>query len=117
MRHRARMTMRCDVERDVNDGTEASPGYAAAPDWQPLYEAVPCRLWPETSRDAVTTDRDSIIGQWRMTVPRDSDVQQTDRIARVTDRLGTLILDGPLELLGAPMPWDDALMLQLRTVD
>jgi hypothetical protein len=98
---RARMTMRAEIERDTATGTDAH-GHPVAPVFAPTGDPVPCFVWSTASRQAVGAGRVALIEDIRAMFPVGADIRAGDEIARVTDRLGTVLVNGRLRVDGEP---------------
>jgi hypothetical protein len=59
---------------------------------------IPCRLWYSTGREVIDGTKSAPIEDRRMIVPVDTDVNVADRVAKVTNRRGTLLYDGPMRI-------------------
>jgi hypothetical protein len=90
---------RCTIERDAADEDEF--GAEVAADWQPHLEEQPCRFWmvrPQGEIENVSSSRTVAVEEIQLAVPAGTDVTTADRIAVVTNRLGTTLMDGPLRI-------------------
>lgn len=95
------MTMRAVLER--NTATARDPyGGPVAPTWAPLA-TVPCRVWHDARPVALVADGDKTarVQPLLCALPLGTDVRETDRVARIQDRLGRLLHDGPLRIVSA----------------
>jgi hypothetical protein len=95
MSARSTMTHRTTIERD-QAGADSSWGGTATPDWQPLLTGQPCRLWFKAGRQVVDGAKTAAIEDFRLLLPVDVDVTTRDRVGSVTDRLGRVIMEGPM---------------------
>ena len=84
------------IERNVNRGVEAAPGYRAEPDWQP-HLTVRCTFPVRGSglaRAIVTSrDIDVVMRMARMMIPPFTDVVEGDRVVSIRDDEGNELLD------------------------
>ena len=95
------MTHRAAILRDANAGQTDAGGQPLPPDWQPHLADVPCRCWAEPSEEvSADGDRTVVVEGRRIIFPVGTDVTEADRVARVTDRRGNLIFDGPARIEG-----------------
>lgn len=94
MSARQAMRQRADIERDASGSDDW--GGQGSPDWQPHLAGVPCHFWTAQGRAVVNGQETAVIEDLRLLLPLGTDIASTDRIGRITDRLGVPIVDGPL---------------------
>jgi len=87
------MTYRAIVERSVSAGLDAY-GHPTPPDWQPLA-VVPCHAW-HSERPSMVADGEKVarVEVLWCALPVGADVRPVDRIARIEDRLGSVVFPG-----------------------
>lgn len=95
MSARQKMTMRATVVRDVTT-TSDPDGQPDVPNFDPLYESLPCLWWVTSEREVMDTNKIAVVGQMKMLVPKGTDITEKDQIAVVKDRLGAVIRPGPM---------------------
>lgn len=109
------MVARCTILRATV--TEARPGYETET-FSTHAADVPCYLYNRSGRgEIVTPGRSADIGDYRLIVPRDTDVTSNDRIGTVTMFGETLLSsDAGVEIIDV-IPNPAHLVLVLREVD
>lgn len=95
---RSVMTMRCTIQR--NEGGLDPYGGQGPDDWEPVASEVPCFCFYGTGKLEATPEVTTPIGTLTILLPLSTDIEATDRIGDVTDRLGTVLFAGPLEIVG-----------------
>ncbi|MEK7765271.1 MAG: hypothetical protein AAB368_03440 [bacterium] len=100
------MTMRADIERDAQMGTDAW-GHAKEAAWAGVAFGVPCLAYASAKREAVAAGgggaasiRAAVLEDIRIMMPLGTDVTEKDRIVRVKDRAGALLFPGPFNVEG-----------------
>lgn len=115
---RQRMTHRALVERTVTTSADAY-GDAPAPTWATHIAAMPCFFYVETGRAAggeAVRQRGTVVAErLRMLAPKGTDVTERDRINGVTDRRGTVIYAGAINIESVT-PSHDHLEIRLGSV-
>lgn len=108
------MIHRAEVERDGALGTD-SWGNPNEPDWATHITSLPCRTWFDSEREVFDGNKSAAIENRKVIVPLGTDITEDDRIAQVTDRLGSVLFTGPakIESLGRRA---DHLVLMLEEV-
>ncbi len=96
MSARQRMTMRAIVERDTSSGTD-DYGQPVKPAWTTLA-TVPCWAWSKQCRERVDGNKSALIEDMRALFPLDADVLAGDEIVDITDRLGTVLIAGRIQI-------------------
>lgn len=96
MSARRRMTMRAVIERDTATGTDdfGSPV-------KPLFTTlatVPCWAWSKQRRERVDGNKSALIEDLRAMFPLDADVLAGDEIVNITNRLGTVLIAGRIQI-------------------
>ena len=114
MSARTAMRHRCTTQRNQAPADEwGAPG---PPDWQPNLSDQPCHAWLDAARRVIGPDQDVMVVDIRLLMPLGSDVKESDRVAQVTDRLGTTtVVAGPL-LIDTIGQRKDHLVLLLKEV-
>jgi hypothetical protein len=92
-RRHSRMTRLAHVQRPIMTGVDAF-GMSLPPDWQTVTTTMPCWVWTLTRRLRTNRQRMVILEETRVLFPAGADVQEGDRVAAVTDRLGTVLWSG-----------------------
>ena len=93
-----RLTMRAFVKRNTETGTDPR-GLPLPPVWED-HATLPCFVWSNASREAVDGDKTAMIEDTRGLFGLGADITDGDRISAVTDRLGNVLVRGPLEVDG-----------------
>lgn len=90
---RQAMRMRCTLERNVetSDG-----GGGTTQSWVTSYTGLACRWWAEQGDEIVTGGQVVRRNRDRLIVPLGTNVTPRDRVATVTDKLGGVIVPGPI---------------------
>lgn len=58
-------------------------GNSDSPDWQVVQAAVPCRVWMNAGKEAVSDERTVVISDLRLLLAVGTDVSERDRIGTV----------------------------------
>lgn len=95
----ARLTMRAALERNQSAAQDAW-GQPATPDFQSTGDPLPCFVWHETSKEIVDGKKTAMIGDFRALFALGADIAELDEIAQVTDRAGTVLIEGRLRVEG-----------------
>ena len=84
------LTMRAEVERDVESGEDAfgQPQTTVST----IASAMRCFVWPNSERTLLDGEKVASVGDYTMLTPFDADIRELDRIASVLDRNGKPIL-------------------------
>jgi hypothetical protein len=98
MTARSRMTQRAVVQRATTSGTDDSGNPNGPATWATHIAALACWLYGSTEKEAVAEETTAVVTDLRLMVPLATDVTEQDRIAGVTDRRGTVIEAGILEI-------------------
>lgn len=98
---RARMTMRAQIERNAEAGTD-DYGHPLPADFQPLHAALPCFVWSRQGREAVDGDKTALVEDLRAMFPKAADVAERDEIVAVKDRRGNVLFGGRLRIDAPP---------------
>ena len=93
-----RLTMRAVMQRNTETGTD--PRGLPLPAVWTDNGVLPCFVWSNASREAVDGDKMAMIEDTRGLFKLGADIGDGDRISAVTDRLGNVLVDGPLEVDG-----------------
>jgi hypothetical protein len=91
------MTMRAVIERD-GTATDNAWGQPDAPSWATFGDPVPCWVSSDARRHAIDVDKDALVEDLRIMFPKGTGITENDRIASITDRLGTVLYTGPIHL-------------------
>ena len=91
------MTMRAIVERNATVTKDAYGG-AQPPDWQP-HATLPCWAWSKAKKLSLDGQKGALLQDLRCAFPASADVTEADRLARIEDRQGALLVPGPLSIL------------------
>lgn len=116
MNARRTMTHRCTVWR-YTLGAEDPYGDAEETPAEHISD-LPCYLWNAITAytgETIAADRDYVFHEYRMIVPKDTDVTEADYVEGVSDRRGTTI-NGNHMNIKAVIPRPDHLMLMLQEV-
>lgn len=97
MSARQRMRQRATVERQMQTQRDDFGG-RGTPDWRTHITELPCHLWQKSGREVADGQKVVAVDDRRMIVPLGTDVTTKDRIALVTDRLGTELFEGPMRI-------------------
>ena len=90
------MTMRADVERDATTTTDPY-GHPDAESFAALA-TIPCFVTSKRRTEQNDDKKTALIEDIRCSMPLDTDVTELDRIAQITNRLGTVLYTGPLRI-------------------
>lgn len=94
-----RLTMRALVER--NQATTSDTwGQPVAADFVSTGDSVPCFVWSDNSRELVDGAKSAMLEDMRAMFALGADVLEDDEISSVTDRAGTEIIPGRLQVEG-----------------
>ncbi|MEL7447111.1 MAG: hypothetical protein AAGK02_15090 [Pseudomonadota bacterium] len=96
-----RLTHRAEIERNQATGTDAWGG-DIAPVFQQVHAALPCFAWSKQSRELVDGSKTAMIEDLRVMFALDADVQEADEIVAISDRAGTVVMQGRLKVEGRP---------------
>ncbi len=96
MSARLRMTMRAVIERDTATGTD-DYGQPVKPAFTALA-TVPCWAWSKQRRERVDGNKSALIEDMRALFPLDADVLAGDEIVNITNRLGTVLIAGRIQI-------------------
>lgn len=103
------MRLRARVLRATGGVDEwGTPRADAVPDVH--YDALACHAWQLTDTHEVLAGSAGAFGMVRLMVPLDSDVLESDTIEDVRDRLGRVVFQGPLRILGVSRRLDHLLI-------
>lgn len=91
------MDQRVTIERDMV-AIQDDWGQPGESNWRTHLMDLPCRLWYSAGREVIDGTKTAAIEDRRVIVPKETDVNVSDRIAKVTDRQGTLIYGGPMRI-------------------
>jgi hypothetical protein len=94
-----RLTMRARVERGTPAGTD-SWGGPTAPVFTVLHNALPCFVYSKSSRELVDGAKTAMIEDLRVMISRAADLREGDVITAITDRAGTVLIEGRLKVEG-----------------
>lgn len=105
------MTHRAVIERNSADVADRY----AVPGWATFIAAQPCFLYVSGGREVVAPDRTADVDVSKMIVPLGADIENTDRINGVADRLGNPVFAGLLNITDV-LPHHDHIELTLERV-
>lgn len=92
-----RMTMRMDVERNVEMGKDAFNN-PKPPRYEPHLTDQRCWVWSQAKRVAVSDSRIIVVEDLRAIVPLDTDVRAGDRIVEVRQPDGSVMTGDVLKV-------------------
>jgi len=98
MSARSRMSQRALVQRATAPATDDSGNPGGPVSWATHIAALACWLYGSVEKEAVSEETTAVVTDLRLMVPLAADVTEQDRIAGVTDRRGTVIEAGILEI-------------------
>jgi hypothetical protein len=110
-----RLTMRALVERNQATATDTW-GQPVKPAFASTGDPVPCFVWSNSSQELVDGAKSAQIEQLRALFGLGADVQADDEIASITDRAGTEIIPGRLQIMGPVQRKHTHLEADLRRV-
>lgn len=110
-----RLTMRAIMERNSASGTDPR-GQPLPPVWA-TNGTLRCFVWSTASREVVDGDKTAMVEDTRGLFALGSDIDEGDRISAVTDKLGTVLITGPLEVEGPVQRKHTHLEAALKRVD
>lgn len=93
-----RLTMRAVMLRNTAAGTDPR-GHQLPPVWT-ANGTLRCFVWSNASREAVDGDKTAMIEDMRGLFALGSDIDEGDRVSAVTDKAGTVLIAGPMEVEG-----------------
>lgn len=88
---RKRMTMRADIERNVETGVDIHNN-PLEPRYETVAENVSCFVWSKSSMVNFPGDRTANVERLRAGFSLDEDIRAEDRIIRITNKTGTRVL-------------------------
>lgn len=97
---RQQMTMRARVLRNENTGRNAYGEPVIGDTTNVILDALPCFAWASTDARENLDAAAAAYGDVKLSIPAGSDVQESDVIENIVDRLGHVIFDGPLHVVG-----------------
>lgn len=107
---------RLATQRDANAGEETnSRGDIVKPGWDDHLDEVPCRAWTTTVQEPNEDDVLIAVEERRVAVKRGTDITEADRVLEVTEKDGTVLFDGPMEVKGVQI-YPDHIELQLKRI-
>lgn len=93
----ARALMRHRLTTLRNQAVGEDPwGGPSDQEWQANLTEQPCRAWFQSGKREISNGDNVVLSDLRVIVPLSADVTTNDRLGDVTDRLGNVILPGPL---------------------
>ncbi len=108
------MTMRMVIERNTETGKD-DYNNPLPPVWS-AWETVPCYAWSQSRKELVDGDKTVVIEDLRALIPVSTDLTESDRVARIEDRLERTLFSGPLDIEAVQrMPHHQELMLEKTT--
>ncbi len=110
---RSRMSMRMVIERSAKTGEDEDGHPIIA--WSP-WATVPCYAWSQSRKELVDGNKTVVIEDLRALVPLATDLTESDRVARIEDRLERTLFAGSLRIEAVQrMPRHQELMLEKIT--
>jgi hypothetical protein len=94
-----RLIHRARVERNTATGKDAWGG-PNAPAFTVLHNALECFVYSQSSREVIDGTKTANVEDLRIMVALGADFQAGDEITAVSDRLGTVIIPGRLQVEG-----------------
>lgn len=91
------MTMRALVERN-NQANPDGYGHPDAPNWVQHIASLACWLYTQAKQEVIDAEKNAVVEDIRMLVPRGTDITEQDRINGVVDRRGTSIRAGIMSI-------------------
>lgn len=108
MRTRAIMKYRTSVERSTSVSDNGG-GFNTS--WASIAD-IPCYAWFVNTQEVTGAgERPGVIENVVVFVPKNTDIQNGDRLTDVTDRKGGVIFDGPLQVDSAGKRLDYAVII------
>lgn len=108
------MRQRCTIER--NQGGTDGHGAKTSANWQPHLTDVACCAYYMTGKLQQQPEQTEGIADLRLLLPVGTDIERTDRIGQIADRLGAVVHQGPLAIQGPIGRRADHLQLAIRQV-
>lgn len=97
MAARQAMTDRAVIETDTN--TAAGPdGLPGIPSWSESSAKIACRYYTKIKRQVIDGDKLALVEDLRLLLPTGTTIAETNRIARIENRLGATIATGPFKI-------------------
>ena len=93
------LTHRCTIERAASGGSDEW-GQPVPPVWETHLSGVLCKAWTNAAREPVDADKSVVIEDRRVALPLDTDVTEADRLGDITDAAGTVLFEGPMDIVG-----------------
>lgn len=84
------MTHRCTVHRNTNI-TIDEYGMPDVPLFSGHIASLACYAWATREREVVDGDKTVRVADWRMVVPKGTDINEADELVSIQDRLGVAI--------------------------
>ena len=113
---RRRMTQRAVVMR--RESTDARDAYGAPVRLNPaegVADTLPCVAWPERAAGVLSDGGKVVVGgMWRALIAGTAELRIGDRVERIEDRRGRIIVDGPLFVHGIDRQGLEHFDVQLR---
>ena len=101
------------IERSATTGEDEDGHPIIA--WSP-WATVPCYAWSQSRKELVDGNKTVVIEDLRALVPLATDLTESDRVARIEDRLERILFAGPLRIEAVRrMPRHQELMLEKIT--
>lgn len=93
------MTHRAVIER--NTATDTDPdGHPVPPTWN-VWLTKPCRAYTKMRKEVIDGDKTAMIEDLKalFSLEAESDLSEDCRIENITDRRGTVLYAGPLDII------------------
>lgn len=90
---------RTTILRDVNAGSTDAGGQPLPPNWEPHLTDVPCFAWATTAREPDNQGRIAVVEDRRAILQSGTDVTESDQLGDVLQADGTVLMQGPMNIL------------------
>lgn len=112
----ARLTYRCDIQRNANPaGAKDEGGYPAPENFLPHVTNARCFFWRGVSRgERRTLEASTLVNRPRLILPAGTDVTRHDRVAEVRNPAGAVVAAN-LDISDI-VPWETHIELTLTEV-
>lgn len=94
---RSAMTHRADIQQNTATAVD-DYGNPVPPVWE-THSTMPCRAYTKVRKEVVDGDKIVLVEDLKALFSLNSGVSESYRIANITDRLGTVLFSGPLDIL------------------
>lgn len=84
---------------ETNTNTAAGPdGLPGIPSWLESSEKISCRYYTKVKRQVIDGNKLALVEDLRLLLPKGTAIAETQRIARIENRLGATIATGPFKI-------------------